>query len=217
MTAGPAVARTAVCRNQVAELMQTLVKALRAFQMYLPNNPIYQRAAQNVKSAFTPIWGAVDELVLSVAETDFRWEEEVVYSQPNKGECLAWGLFKDGMRALTIRRGAEEEELTRFSRAGQPGAVSRRGCGRRPAHPALGAGIPVHPLRFIDFFGEGGGRRGGVGPGGRRRQRRRSAKERTPQVEEESPPRPKGVVDLEDFDSTLYFLDEAEINSSRAS
>ncbi|MGH7535164.1 MAG: HEAT repeat domain-containing protein, partial [Gemmatimonadales bacterium] len=29
---------------------------------------------------------------------------------------------------------------------------------------------------------------------------------------EEAPPRPKGVVDLEEFDSTLYFLEEAEIN-----
>ena len=31
-------------------------------------------------------------------------------------------------------------------------------------------------------------------------------------VVQEAPPRPKGVVDLEEFDSTLYFLDESEIN-----
>jgi len=31
-------------------------------------------------------------------------------------------------------------------------------------------------------------------------------------VAEEAPPRPKGVVDVEDFDSTLYFLDESEIH-----
>jgi len=40
---------------QVSELIQTVAKALRAFQMYMPNNPIYQRAIQNVRAAFEPI------------------------------------------------------------------------------------------------------------------------------------------------------------------
>ena len=33
---------------------------------------------------------------------------------------------------------------------------------------------------------------------------------------QEAPPRPKGVVDLEEFDSTLYFLEEKEINQVAA-
>jgi HEAT repeat protein len=39
-----------------------------------------------------------------------------------------------------------------------------------------------------------------------------AARQRREQVAEEAPPRPQGVVDLEDFDSTLYFLDESEIH-----
>ena len=113
MTAG-APSPALLLPSQVAELLQTLVKALRAFQMYLPNNPVHQRAAQNAKGAFAPIWGAIDELVLNVGETELRWEEEVVYSQLNKADCLAWMLFKDGMRVLTIRRGAEDHELIQF-------------------------------------------------------------------------------------------------------
>ena len=97
MTAG-APSPALLLPSQVAELLQTLVKALRAFQMYLPNNPVHQRAAQNVKAAFGPIWNGVDELVLNVGETELRWEEDVVYSQINKTECLAWMLYKDGMR-----------------------------------------------------------------------------------------------------------------------
>jgi len=100
--------------SQVAELINGLVKALRAYHMYLPNNPIYQRASDNLRLAFQPIWAVLDELVLTVAETDFMWEEQVVYHQLNKSESIAWGLFKDGMRSLTIRRGAELEELPRF-------------------------------------------------------------------------------------------------------
>ena len=100
--------------SQVAELLQSLVKALRAFQMYLPNNPIYQRAILNVRSAFGPIWSATDEIVLQVVETDFHWEQEVVYQQPTKSESLAWILYKDGLRTLTLRRGVEAEEIARF-------------------------------------------------------------------------------------------------------
>ena len=51
--------------------------------------------------------GELDELVLTVAETDFLWEDQVVYHQPNKSDSIAWGVFKDGMRSLTVRRGAE--------------------------------------------------------------------------------------------------------------
>ena len=70
--------------------------------------------AKHLRIAFQPIWAVLDDLVLTVAETDFVWEEQVVYHQLNKAESLAWGLFKDGMRSLTIRRGAEQEELPRF-------------------------------------------------------------------------------------------------------
>jgi len=40
--------------TQVAELINGLVKALRAFHMYLPNNPIYQRAMDNVRAPSRP-------------------------------------------------------------------------------------------------------------------------------------------------------------------
>ena len=38
--------------SQVAELINSLAKALRAYHMYLPNNPIYQRASDNLRVAF---------------------------------------------------------------------------------------------------------------------------------------------------------------------
>ena len=98
----------------IEELLRTLLKALRAYQIYLPNNPIYHKAQAAVQAAFKPIWEVLDELVLVVAETDFTWEEIVVYHQPNKHESLAWTLFKDGMRILTLRKGCEDTEITRL-------------------------------------------------------------------------------------------------------
>jgi len=196
--------------SQVAELLQTMVKALRAFQMYLPNNPIYQRAIQNVRNAFGPIWAASDELVLTIAETEIVWEEEVVYQQLNKADSLAWTLFKDGMRVLTIQKGAEQDELVRLLET-----VNRARFLPSEAGDDLMTllweqefvGIKYH---FIDFLSDGDGIKGStraLGDGDAT-----AVETRRQQVREEAPARPKGIVDLEDFDATLYFLDEAEVN-----
>jgi hypothetical protein len=98
----------------VEELVRTIVKGVRAFQMYLPNNPMFQRAEQAIRDAFLPIWSSTQQVVLSVVETDLIWEEQVVYSQPNKQESFAWLLYKDGMRLLKLRPGVEDEEMVRF-------------------------------------------------------------------------------------------------------
>jgi hypothetical protein len=210
VTAGPHT--DALPASQVADLITGLGKALRAFHMYLPNNPIYQRATENLRTAFAPVWAVLDELVLNIVETDVVWEEQVVYHQPNKAESLAWGLFKDGMRSLSIKRGAEQDELPRLLEAIN-----------RARYLAADAGDDLLTLlweqeflyiqyQFVEFFGEGGGampEQSGTYPTGVAAAA--AARQRQAQVAEEAPPRPKGVVDVEDFDSTLYFLDESEI------
>ncbi len=199
--------------SQVAELITGLGKALRAFHMYLPNNPIYQRATDNLRTAFEPIWAVLDELVLTVAETDFIWEEQVVYHQLTKTESLAWGLFKDGMRSLTIKRGAEREELPRLLEAINRARYLTADAGDDLLTLLWEQEFQFIQYQFVEFFGEGGGtmpEQTGNYPTGS--EDPNAARQRQAQVAEEAPPRPKGVVDLEEFDSTLYFLDEAEIH-----
>ena len=98
----------------------------------------------------------MDEIVVKISETELIWEEQVVYRQPNKAESLTWSLFKDGMRALTLKRGAEQTELpillTTINQA-------------RFLPPDAGDDLPtllwayefeLIEFRFIDFFaGEG--------------------------------------------------------------
>ncbi|HET6779430.1 MAG TPA: HEAT repeat domain-containing protein [Gemmatimonadales bacterium] len=210
MTAQPQVQPTAQQAAQIGELISVMVKALRAFQMYLPNNPIYQRAIQNVQAACPPIWTLAEEIELRVLETEFVWEDQVVYRQGNKTDSLTWSLFKDGMRAITLKRGAEAAEL--------PLLLSIINQARF-LPPDAGDDLPTllwaHEFefiqfRFIDFFvGDGSGtvpqvtgdiKQDGVSPAARKAQ-----------VAEEAPPRPKSLIDIEEVDSTLYFLDESEI------
>jgi len=193
---------------QVSELIQAIVKALRAFQMYLPNNPIYQRAIQNVRNAFGPVWAATDELVLHVAETDLLWEEHLVYHQLNKSESVAWSLFKDGMRELIIHKGAEVEELPRLLATINQARFLPADAGDDLLTLLWALEFEHIKYRFIDFFTEGGGELPGPsGPVGGSA----SAEERRAQAAAEAPERTKGVIDLDDADSTLYFLDEDEI------
>ena len=194
------------------------MKALRAYHMYLPNNPIYQRASDNLRIAFQPIWAVLDELVLTVAETDFVWEEQVVYHQLNKTESVAWGLFKDGMRSLTIRRGAELEELPRFLETINRARFLPTDAGDDLLTLLWEQEFEFIQYKFIEFFGEDGG---GAGADGHlhhaaARTPRRPRAIAAPRRPQEAPPRPKGVVDLEEFDSTLYFLEEREINQVAA-
>jgi hypothetical protein len=55
--------------SHVEELVRSIVKALRAFQMYLPNNPMYQRAELQLRDSFPPVWAVLDEITLFVRET----------------------------------------------------------------------------------------------------------------------------------------------------
>jgi HEAT repeat protein len=210
VTAQPQANATAVPASQVAELLATMVKALRAFQMYLPNNPIYQRAIQNVQTACGALWAGTDELVLNVTESDFVWEEQVVYRQQNKTDSLSWSLFKDGMRALTIRRGAEEEELGHLLTTINQARFLSHDAGDDLTTLLWAHEFQYIDYRFVDFLaGEGDGAvpqaSGEIAEGP-------SSAERKARVAEEAPPKAKSLIEIEDVDSTLYFLDEAEIS-----
>ena len=185
-----------------------MVKALRAFQMYLPNNPIYQRGILNVRNALGPVWAATDELIFHVTESDLMWEEQSVYHQVNRSDSLAWSLFKDGMRELVIHRGAEAEELPQLLATINKARYLAADAGDDLLTLLWAIEFEHIKYRFIDFFAEGGGEL--PGPSGSAGGSA-SAEERRAKVAEEVPERPKGVIELDDVDSTLYFLDEDEI------
>src|SRR2546425_10962161 len=96
--------------------MQVVSKGIRATQLYLPNNPVYQRAVDNIRAAFRQIWHATDDLHFDVGETELRWEDAVVYSQDQRNESIAWTLYKDGVRSLAFKPGVERSEERRVGK-----------------------------------------------------------------------------------------------------
>jgi HEAT repeat protein len=190
--------------------MHVLSKGLRATQLYLPNNPVYQRAVENIRGAFRQIWQSTDDLILDVTETDLMWEGSVVYAQPNKSESIAWTLYKDGIRSVTFKPGVEEQEVVRFLN------VLHRAKNLPDDAPedlltllwtenfellnytfrelASEDAVPIEKDQTIPT----------VTPNDVRQS-----------VQEEAPPRPAGIVSIEEFDTTLYFLEDSEVDFLR--
>ncbi|HXV89921.1 MAG TPA: hypothetical protein VD707_01045, partial [Gemmatimonadales bacterium] len=195
---------------QVADLLQVLSKALRANQLYLPNNPVYQKAIANLQEAFRRLWEVIDTLVLDVGEVELNWEGNEVYRQDEKHESLAWTLFKDGIRTVTFRRGAEDGEVVRFL------AVINRARSLPPEAPDdLLTLLWAEDFKSIAYtFRELAA--DNVAPiEVEEAQTGIPASAVRESVQEEAPPA-RGVVSIEEFDSTLYFLDDREIEYLRS-
>ena len=200
--------------------MQVISKGMRATQLYLPNNPVYQRAVDNIRAAFRQVWQATDDLIFDIGETEMRWEDHAVYSQAQRNESIAWTLYKDGVRSLTFKPGVEDLEIVRFL------AVLHQAKNLQADAPddlltllwaedfqfvnytfrelASENAVPIERGEGAAIPGGGGGGEGGEGRGTDPSTIRR-------QVEEEAPPKREGLVSVDDFDTTLYFLDDKEI------
>ncbi len=197
----------------VESLMQVLVKGLRALQLYLPNNPIYQKAAQNIRTAFEPVWEECAELTLLVTESEFKWEDEVVLSQPDRNDSVPWVLFKDGVRFLTLSPGVEDEEIVRLL------DVIHRARGLTgESDDDLLTLLWEQDFQFVRYVTIELGEEGVPqletsesvfgGPEGPQDESLRQQVSEDAQQPEASP----SIVSMEDFDATLYFLDDDELN-----
>jgi HEAT repeat protein len=198
--------------SHVEELVRNIVKALRAFQMYMPNNPMYQRAEFQLRESFPPVWAVLDEITLFVRETDLIWEDHPVYEQPTKNESFAWGLYKDGMRVLTLRKGVEEGEIGRFLQT-----VTRARHLSADANDDLLTLLWEQDFQKVTYqFAEVISDPWVYDPQALDLQAQKSETVVQAQVRQEvQSAKPDGLVDLDDFDSTLYFLDEVEIAALR--
>ncbi len=198
----------------VEEMLRNLARAIKTHQLYLPNNPIYSRAIDNLRAAFAPIWPHTPEIVLTINEADFRWMGRIVMHEASRSESVPWVFFKDGVRELTLTQGIEDEELTSLLQILQH---VRNAAPEeddlltllweqeftRLKYRYVDINLDVHAS--FDIASE-------------------PPKERTLPIvddiraEEQAEPekRKSGIVRLEDLDATLYFLDEKEIDYLRA-
>jgi hypothetical protein len=191
-------------------MLKILVKAARAHQLYLHNNPTYLRALDYARAAFVPIWEVTDELVLDVTETELKWLGEAVLEEPEKAtDNIPWMMYKDGIRELRILKDFEKHELVPLL------DILQRSRKVSPEEDDLLTMLWEQEFtylryRYIDLSNEQAtpidkaGFRGGEAGA-------QALQESAPPIDATV----ASVVNLEDFDSTLYFLEESEVEYLR--
>jgi len=190
----------------VTDLLKYFVKAVRAHQLYLPNNPMHARSFESVREAFTNLWQHTDELDLQIVETQLMWEGRVVLDERERtSDNIAWLLYKDGVRELKMLKGFEEEELgtlfdllQRVRKATDDDDDLLTLLWERE--------FASLQYKYVDLTAESGD---GVESMERAEQKEKILS--PAQAEAGLQTTNSSIAKLDDFDSTLYFLDDREV------
>ena len=196
----------------VEELLRLVSKAARAQQLYLPNNPIYRGAVESLRAGFAPVWDETDELVLTIAEHEILFYDVVVAREsaanPKSTDNLAWLFHKDGVRELTLLKGFEESEAAKLLQ------LIQRARKQSPDEDDLvtmlwEADFTFLKYQYVDLLMDGTGGELADGTAIQAKASPEEVQRATRSAVAEA--RAAGIVNMADFDATLYFLDEREI------
>jgi HEAT repeat protein len=98
----------------VEETVNSLLKAARARQTYVPGNPLIERFQGELSEKLVRLWEELPHVSLAIDEGRLLWRERVVYSKALGPDNFAFRFFKDGIRQLALLPGVEEGELAEF-------------------------------------------------------------------------------------------------------
>ncbi len=83
-------------QSLVTEALRLFAKAIRAHQLYLPNNPMHVRAMEAARGGFRAVWDEADTLTLAVTDAELRWLDRPVLDEPGRtSDSIPWMFFKD--------------------------------------------------------------------------------------------------------------------------
>lgn len=195
--------------SAVTDVLRQVGKAARAQQLYASNNPMHARAMKAVGESFNTLWAQVPSLELQITDSTFSWQGHTVIEESGRtSDSLPWLFYKDGVRELTMHPGFEEEELsvllgivqmTRLAFAEDDDMLTRlwerefEFLQYKYVEVAVEVGAPL-------LTGEA------MVPGARIVSPRVFESEQSEVVSSSS------FARMDEYDSTLYFLEESEID-----
>jgi HEAT repeat protein len=206
---------------EAGELFTMLDKAVRAQRLYQPNNPVYRSFIAATEAAFARLWDRIPSLTVGIDENAFRWYNRVFPAGEGR-DSMPFLFYKDGIRFVTFLPGFEEE-IERFLDVVNRARVQDQRTDddmvtllwqqdfssfQYSYVDALAEGLhvprPVTPklvgveLTLVKDDAEG-----------------TAAGERQPPAVEAGKPTVAGLINRDDFEETLYFLDHAELERLR--
>ena len=190
--------------------MRQVEKCLKAITLYGPSHPTHLQGIEELKSGFEPVWAEFGSLTLQVRDDGLAWESHLVLPEDHSPDSISWGLFKEGIRSITLTQGVEEEEIVRLL-----DLIHRSGSLAEDAEDDLLTLLwdqYFEHIRYlvvdlgVDDFEPIAAPAGSRPPP--------PPEETQQQVEEEVADlmRPAMLAGFDDFDASLYFLDDHEID-----
>jgi HEAT repeat protein len=187
---------------RVAEVLRAVGTALRSHRLYGGSGPMHDRFVEVLRQRLGELWESLPLLRLRIEEQGIRWEGQPVQAAGEAAGDLAFLLYRDGIRELVVLPGFEESEILAFLR------VLARVPALREEEDDLVTLLWQEDLgrlryRYVDLAAEPVE----LGPAGGRPAPVDAATVRSAAAE----PDPGFTAD--DFQETLYFLDEAELRA----
>jgi hypothetical protein len=92
-------------------VVQALAKADRGFTMYLPNNPLHEKFFEDFRKRVEEHLGTYGDLTLELTHQSLLCNGETVYTSAGLRENIAFRMYADGIRSLTLEEVIEPREL----------------------------------------------------------------------------------------------------------
>ena len=96
------------------DLIQSLLKTIKAFKLYQANNPILIRQLEELSAKFKVHFDRYQTLNLQVGEYKLFFKGNPVYENMDMKESLAFLFYKDGVREIRFLQGLEDQEISDF-------------------------------------------------------------------------------------------------------
>ncbi len=100
--------------RHVSEALTLLARTARSFSLYDINNAAIRSFIDRLQQSFETILTADPELPLELSLFEMRWQGEVVYLDRDWERSLAFRLYRDGVRTMTLRRGFDWHDLAKL-------------------------------------------------------------------------------------------------------
>ena len=190
------------------DIVQRLIHSLQAGPLLERESADYQQALATLRATFAEVWDHVSALSLVIRPDGIEFQGMV---QPSPAsETFAGLLHKDGLRSLKFTAGAEIE-VERFFKV-----TRRAGVLTDDDVDDLVTMLWNEDFEFISYELDATPLEPSVITKAVATDVAAADAVREHVHEDVKEPRPEGVVDLEAFDSTLYFLDKVEIENLKA-
>ncbi len=98
----------------VRELMRAMAKTAKAFHLYGTEHQLTSKFLGDLQQAVTTALSMCGRIDLEVTDSELLYGDEIVYEKQGQEGNLAFSLFKDGIRRLSIVEQPSSQELNRF-------------------------------------------------------------------------------------------------------